>query len=53
MLYETIIKQNMWNLLLHFLTGLIAGYCIYLLTKNGMLDDAVNFIKHNIFKIKR
>ena len=43
----------MENLIWCFLSVIIIGYFTYNATKIGMVDDAIKFIKHEIFKIKR
>jgi hypothetical protein len=36
-----------------FVIVAMIGYFIYKATKIGMIDDAINFVKHEILKIKR
>jgi hypothetical protein len=43
----------MENVILSFLIVVAIGYLAYKATKSGMIDDALKFIKHEIFKIKR
>ena len=43
----------MENLILCFFGMFMFGYFIYKITKIGMLDDAINFIKYEIFNKKR
>lgn len=43
----------MENLIWCFLMMIIMVVFTYKATKIGMIDDAINYVKHEIFKIKR
>ena len=42
-------EQLFWS----FLIVVLIGYFTYKATKIGMVDDAINFVKHEIFKVRR